>query len=344
MPARKKKPPQSAGRSKLASFGITLPLIPVTNVGSLPKNQELLELRYKVAKGVQPQSELDRKSKLGIELWIRDQERLGLDVLTDGELTRGDFIGFFAKNLSGFSPGGTVRSYGNRFYRKPIVVGKIEYTGPITVDSWKSIQRLTHRPLKAIVTGPYTLMDWSFNEHYGSRENLLEDLTTALRKEITMLVDNGARIVQIDDPAISGKPDEFNMIHAAYKKLTDGLKCYFVLHHCYGDIGPVWQRMARLPVDNFSLEACNATFQILPLLRKHPTPKDITLGLVDSHSHTIESVREVHKNLQTALKYIPAAQLWISPDCGLKTRTIDEAFQKLDVLVKSSQKIRATYR
>ncbi len=340
-PPSKKIQSRSLGQNKLAQLNINLPPLPNTTVGSFPKSSELVEMRYKVSQGVVVASELERKEKIAIDACIRDQLRLGLDVLTDGEMNRSDLVGFFAKKIDGFEPGGTVRSYGNRYYKKPVIKKKLSWTGPMTVETWQFAQRATHKPLKAIVTGPYTLMDWTFNEYYNSREAACEDLVAIIKKEVHALADAGAKIIQIDEPALSSRPQEFSLVADALNEITSGLKSYFILHFCYGDISTLWARIRTLPVDNFSIEATNSNFEILPLIKKFPTPKDFSIGVVDSHSHIVESPRKLNTTLRQILKIIPAQQLWLSPDCGLKTRTMEEAQSKIKVMVKSGEKKRA---
>ncbi len=336
-----KKTELTVGQKKLAALGIKLPEFPLTLTGSLPKPTELKELRYKVAKGVQNPVELERKEKLSIGIWIHEQERLHFDVLVDGEMDRSDFISHFASKVKGFSPGGLVRAFGNRYYKRPIITGKLEWQGPITLSTWHYSQRFTNRILKACVTGPYTLMDWSFNEYYPSRTSICEDMTKIIRKEIETLIENGARIIQIDEPAISSRPHEFSLAANALKELTAGLKTYFILHHRHGDLSAIWDKWIRLPVDNFSFEITNPGLPVLPLFKKSPTHKDITLGIIEAHSHVVETPAQIQKRLKDALKIIPANQVWLSSDSGLRTRTTEEATQKMAVLSKTILKLRS---
>lgn len=336
-----KKSKLSQGQKRLISMGTLLPILPVTAAGSLPKHTELVELRYRVSKGVQNPLELERKEKLSTEVWVRQQEKMGLDVLVDGEMNRGDFIECFAKKINGFEVGGTVRCYGNRYYRKPVVRSRLEWKEPLVIDMWQYAQRMTHRPVKAVLTGPYTLMDWSFNEHYASRETLCRDLTAILRKEILALAELGAKIIQIDEPALASNPDEFSLVEDSIKELTRGVKSYFILRHCYGNLVPVWKKMQRLSVHNFHLEMANSRYSFLPHLKKSPTAKDVTIGIIDSHSRTIETPRQLLDIIRKLRLAVPANQLWLADDSGLKSRTIDEAIEKLQVLTEATTKQRA---
>jgi len=317
----------SAGQRKLESLNVRLPLLPITTVGSLPKYSELKELRYKVAQGFVQANELERRERIATESWVREQGKIGLDVLVDGEMQRGDLVSFFAERIEGFEMGGTVRTYGNRYYRKPIIKRKLAWKGPMSVDLWQFAQRATHGPVKAVITGPYTLMDWSFNEFYSSREAACQDLVEIIRRELKALTEAGAKIIQIDEPALSSRLEESALIIMTLKDLTSGMKAYLILHHCYGDLSGLWPKLQRLPIDNSSFETANSNFSFLPWVRKNPTSKDVTIGVLDSHSHLIETPRQIAERVKQALRAIPARQLWISPDCGLKTRTAEEAVE-----------------
>lgn len=320
---------------KLLQLNLQIPSLPVMTIGSLPKQEELKELRYKVMKGVQAPDELFRKEKLSTELWVREQERLGLDVLVDAQMNRSDMISFYAKNIGGFFEGGTVRCYGNRYYKKPIITGKLEWKGPMGVEMWQYAQRLSRKPVKAVLTGPYTLMDWTFNEYYPSREEALADMLLIMKRELTAFIETGAKIIQIDEPALSARPSEISLVTDSLKELLKNFKGYAILHHSYGDLAPVWDKIQTLPVDNFSVHA-----SALPLIKKRPTKKDVSIGVIDAHSHLIEDLATVKKRVQMALKVVPRDRLWITTDSGLKTRTIAEATGKLRAMAQAVGKLR----
>lgn len=319
---------------------LSLPILPICAAGSLPKQAELTELRYRVSKGIHQNSELERKEKLSTEVWIRQQEKIGLDVLVDGEMDRGDMIHHFAQRIGGFEEGGTVRCYGNRYYRRPVVKRKIEWKKPLIADSWKYAQRLTHKPVKAVLTGPFSMMEWSFNEHYESREKLVQDLTAIFRKELQSLLEAGARVVQIDELALPSDPASFALVKESIEELTRGMKAYFILRYGFGDLASVWPLMRTLPVDNFHLEMTNSGFAGLPLLKKYPTTKDVTIGVIDSHNRSIETTKQVSESIKKILKVVPIKRLWLSTDAGLKTRTVDEAIGKMKSLSQTAAKYR----
>lgn len=340
-PPRKSKNISSPGRKKLEALGVNLPVFPLSSAGSLPKQTELMELRYRVSKGIQQNSELDRKERLSTEVWVRQQEKIGIDILTDGEMNRGDMVQYFALKLAGFDEGGTVRCYGNRYYRKPAVKSKVEWKGPIISEMWKYAQRMTHRPIKAVLTGAYTLMDWSFNEFYDSRAALCSDIAAALRKEVNALTDLGAKIIQIDEMALGANPAEFPLIQNAIKEMVGGTKAYVIIRTGYGDLTPVWKDMQKLAADNFHLEMANSDFAFLPFLKKNPSSKDLTIGVVNCHDRAIETPKQIGENIRQVLKAVSPQQLWLSTDSGLRTRTIEEAIAKMTSLSQAAQKFRS---
>lgn len=328
------------GQKKLKSLGIELPLIPLCTPSDLPKHSELIEMRYKVAKGVQPQMELARKEKISTEVWIRHQERLGLDVLSDGEMNRGDRVNFFAKKIDGFEPGGTVRCFENNYYQKPIIRGKLAWKSSFIVEDWRVYQRMTHKPMKAVLTGPYTLMDYSFNDYYPSREAACADLVSILKKEVDALAESGAKIIEIQEPALSAKPEEFSLVADAIKELTRNLKSYVILSHSFGRLTPVWEKLQRLPIDNLNLDMANLNLLELPLLKKRKDDIDITIGLVNSHHPSVETAPHMIKKIKDIRRNVSADHLWLSAPMGLKTRTIDQATDKLKALISVAAKSR----
>lgn len=327
-------------REKLRELGINLPLFPTTSVGSFPKPEYLMQARADFAKKKISREELDEKARQATQFWIRKQEELGVDVLVDGEMYRGDMVAYFAEHLRGFEEGGLVRSYGNRYYHKPIITGEVRWQGPITVEWWKYAQSLTRKPVKGMLTGPYTVMDWSFNEFYPSRRDACLALAKEIRREVEALVQAGAKIVQIDEPATSVRPEELPVAIEALSVVTHDLAAYFVTHICYGAFELIYPGMLDMPVDNLDLELSNSGLETLELFKRHRFTKDISVGAVDVHSHVVEEVTVVEQRLRQALKVLPKENIWVDPDCGLKTRTVDEAIAKMKTLVSAAQALR----
>jgi len=311
-----------------------------TTVGSFPKPPHIERARNQHARGeisAEKLFELEREATVQV---IRDQEEIGLEILVDGELYRGDMTTFFAERMEGFAISNPVRSYGNRYYRKPIAVGPIRRRSAWTVDWWKFAQGLTARPVKGMLTGPYTMMDWSFNEHYPSREAMAMDLAEAIREEALALEAAGAKYIQVDEPAVSVRPEELKLAVRALGRAVEGLKAKTITHICYGDFDVIYPAMLDLPVDMIDLEMANSRYDLLERFRSHPFSKEIGYGVLDVHSHRVETKEEVKQGILRGLEFLKPEQMYIDPDCGLKTRTVEEAKEKLRVMVAAVREVR----
>jgi 5-methyltetrahydropteroyltriglutamate--homocysteine methyltransferase len=328
-------------RVVLEEFGITLPLLPTTTVGSLPKPPELVEARARYARGVMAQRDVDALAEEAIAFWLERQEELGLDVLVDGEMYRGDMVAYFADALDGMELGGLVRSYGNRYYHKPVIRGPVRWEQPITVGWWRFAQAHTRKPVKAIVTGPYTMMDWSFDEHYPDRRSACLALAQELRHEIDALVAAGTKIIQIDEPALSARPGELTFAIEANRMLTAGVKAYCITHACYGAFETIYPGILELPTHNLDLAISQSAVDWIDIFRRTRFTKDLSVGVFDVHTHAVEDVDTMSRRIERALALVPAPALWVTPDCGLKTRTVDEAMAKLGNMVAAAQRVRA---
>jgi 5-methyltetrahydropteroyltriglutamate--homocysteine methyltransferase len=327
-------------REKLKSLGLKLPLFPTTSVGSFPKPDYLAKARREFSKGKITADQLHELERKATKFWIQTQEKLGVDVLVDGEMYRGDMVAYFAERLPGFTEGGLVRSYGNRYYHKPIITGEVEWSGPVTVDWWKYAQSLTKKPVKGMLTGAYTIMDWSFNEHYADRRATAIALAGVIHKEVEALIAAGCKIIQIDEPALSVRPEELPVAIEAMDATTKGLEAYFITHACYGAFEQIYPGMLELAVDNFDLEMSNNDLGLLDVFRRQPFTKDISFGVVDVHTHAMEEQDVVRQRVEQALTILSKDQIWVDPDCGLKTRTVDEAIEKLGLCVAAAEAFR----
>ncbi len=314
-----------------------------TAVGSLPKPDYLTKARSAFASGRITNGELDKLTRQATEEIIKLQLELGLDILVHGEMERGDMVAYFAELLTeSMAIGGLVRSYGNRYYRKPIITGELHWQGPMTIDMWRYAQGLTDKPVKGMLTGPYTMVDWSFDEHYGSRRDAVLAMAQVVRREAQELVKAGARFVQVDEPAASTRPEEMELVSEALGIVTQGLGARTITHICYGDFARVFHHIAGLPVDQLDLEMANSDYDLLGLIREHQNgfDKELALGVVDSHSHVIETLDQVKAGIKKGLEVLPPEQLYIDPDCGLKTRTWDESAAKLRVMLQGVRQVR----
>lgn len=214
-----------------------------TSVGSFPKPSYLQEARDRFYRGGVSAEELHHLERKATEEIIRRQEEIGLDILVDGEMYRGDMVTYFAERLEGFAISGLVRSYGNRYYRKPIAVGPIRRKDPVTIGWFKFAQGLTSKPVKGMLTGPYTIMDWSFDEYYPSRREFALALAEVVNQEARDLEAAGAKYIQIDEPAISTRLEEIDLAIETMRIATRGLKAKTITHICYGDFEKIYPKM-----------------------------------------------------------------------------------------------------
>jgi 5-methyltetrahydropteroyltriglutamate--homocysteine methyltransferase len=313
-----------------------------TSVGSFPKPERLMAARTQFRRGQMDRASLAEEEARATEQVIRLQEDLGLDILVHGEMERGDMVAYFAEHWQGFELSLPVRSYGNRYYQKPVVTATVERRGDLTVAAWRAAQALTAKPVKGMLTGPYTIADWSFNVAYPDRRSLVLDLARLVHEEAVALERAGCAWIQIDEPAISTRPEELDLAIEAMGIVTAGLGARTVSHICYGDFENIWPGLLDLPVTQLDLEAANRAFELLDILAKHPWPRDkeLALGVVDVHRHRLESVADIRRGIERALEIVPADRLYIDPDCGLKTRTWEEAREKLAVMVTAVAELR----
>ena len=311
-----------------------------TTVGSFPKPPHLEKARNQFARGEISADQLRQLERDATVQVIREQEEIGLDILVDGELYRGDMTTYFAELMQGFQISNPVRSYGNRYYRKPVATGPVRRTKPWTVEWWKFAQSQTKKPVKGMLTGPYTMMDWSFNEHYPSREALAMDLAEAIREEAIALAEAGAKFIQVDEPAVSVRPEELRLAVRALGRAVEGVKAKTITHICYGDFDLIYPALLDLPVDMIDLEMANSRYDLLDRFRQHPFTKEIGYGVLDVHSHRIETKEEIKQGILRGLEILKPEQMYIDPDCGLKTRTVEEAKEKLAVMVAAVREVR----
>ena len=311
-----------------------------TTVGSFGKPDYLQKARNANARGKLGESELTELERKATEEWIRRQERLDLDILVDGEMYRGDMVAYFAERLEGFRLGGLVRSYGNRYYHKPIIASKVARPKPMTVDWFRFAQSLTDRPVKGMLTGPYTMLDWSYNEAYKTRRDVALALAEVVRQEAEDLEAAGAKYIQIDEPAIHARPEEIEIAIEAMGVVTQNLNAKTVSHICYGDFAAIYPKVLELPVDQLDLAMANYGYRWLDLFDKDPFTKELAIGIVDVHQHETETVAVAAEGIRKGLRYVSKERLLPHPDCGLKTRTVEESEEKCRVVVEATKLVR----
>ncbi len=311
-----------------------------TTVGSFGKPDYLQKARNANARGRLSESELVELERQATQEWIRRQEDLDLDILVDGEMYRGDMVAYFAERLDGFRLGGLVRSFGNRYYHKPIIASKVSRPRPMTVEPFRFAQSLTDRPVKGMLTGPYTMLDWSYNEAYRTRRDAALALAEVVRQEAEDLQAAGARYIQIDEPAIHARPEEIDIAIEAMGIVTQNLDAKTISHICYGDFAAIYPKVLELPVDQLDLAMANYEYRWLELFDRHPFTKELAIGIVDVHSHEIETVETAAEGIRKGLRHVAADRLLPHPDCGLKTRTVEECVEKCRVVVEAAKVVR----
>lgn len=315
-------------------------LLLTTTVGSFGKPDYLQKARNARARGKLSESELLELERKATTEWIRAQEDIGLDILVDGEMYRGDMVAYFAERLEGYTIGGLVRSYGNRYYHKPIISGKVARPKPMTVEWYQWTQALTDRPVKGMLTGPYTMLDWSYLESYKTRRDAALALAEVVRQEAEDLQAAGAQYIQIDEPAIHARPEEIAIAIEAMGIVTQNLTAKTISHICYGDFAAIYPQVLDLPVDQLDLAMANYEYRWLDLMDRHPFTKEMAIGIVDVHKHELESVAEAAEGIRKGLRYVAPDKLLPHPDCGLKTRPVEESIAKCRVVVEAAKLVR----
>ena len=250
-------------------------------------------------------------------------------------------VAYFAERLEGFRLGGLVRSYGNRYYHKPIIASPVRRPKPMTVDWFRFTQSLTDRPVKGMLTGPYTLLDWSYNEAYRTRRDAALALAEVVRQEAEDLQAAGARYIQIDEPAIHARPEEIDIAIEAMGVVTQNLRAKTISHICYGDFAAIYPKVLDLPVDQLDLAMANYGYRWLELFDRDRFTKELAIGIVDVHSHQTESVATAAEGIRRGLRYVSKERLLPHPDCGLKTRTVEESEEKCRVVVEATKVVRS---
>jgi len=319
---------------------LSLPKFPTTTVGSFPKPAYLAEARKKFYRQEISREELLKFEEQATKEFVELQERVGLDVFVDGEAERGDMATFFAERLEGFEISQPVRSYGNRYYKKPRIVSEIQFREPMTKHFFEFAQNLTEKPVKGMLTGPYTMMDWSFNEHYNSREEVVHAFAKVLRQEAEELKKAGCQIIQVDEPALSVRSDEIELAAEGLRMVVEGLGMYSITHICYGAFETLAPKIKLLPVDQIDLEFAGRDFELLDQLKGHEFPQDVGLGVYDVHTHKVTSQAKIQEYLQKALTFFKPEQIWVDPDCGLKTRNLEESEEGLREMVEAVNKFK----
>lgn len=339
-------------RAKLQQQCLNLPLLPTTTIGSFPQSQAVRQNRRRYNKQLLKLCDYEKFNYAEIKKCIRFQEEIGLDVLVHGEFERNDMVEFFAQQLSGFvvTQNAWIQSYGSRCVKPPIIVDDIKYRQPMTVKWIKYAQSLTTKPVKAVLTGPTTIVNWSFNREDIPAQNSILQLAAALKNEVTALEKSGSKIIQIDEPALREKLPLRKADQAAY--LETAVNAFQFLHNscrpetmiqthiCYSDYTDIIPWLDKLDADVILLEASRTSQSCLQNPAFLQLNAALSLGVYDVHSECIPSVAEFLTAIKRRLAVIPAAALWVAPDCGLKTRTYKELAPSLKNMVTACGRMR----
>lgn len=332
---------------------VPLPALPTTTIGSFPQTGEIRRARARLVRGEITVGEYDGFLREEIARVIDLQLDLGLDVLVHGEPERNDMVQYFAENLDGFAvtQHGWVQSYGSRATRPSILWGDVSRPAPITVPWSRYAQSLTEKPVKGMLTGPVTILAWSFVRDDQPLADTAVQVALALREEIADLEDAGIRIIQVDEPALrellplkaADQPAYLDWSVGAFRLATAGARTETSVHThlCYSDFAVVIDAIAALDADVTSIEAARSRGAVIEDIARSGFSHGVGPGAYDIHSPRVPSVAEVTDLLQRAAERLPLRQVWANPDCGLKTRGYDETVESLRNLVTAAQTVRA---
>lgn len=341
-----------ATRIKLQQDWLNLPLLPTTTIGSFPQTAEIRKSRADFKKGAISEQQYNDAMRAEIAHVVKVQEDLDIDVLVHGEAERNDMVEYFGELLDGFAftKFGWVQSYGSRCVKPPIIFGDVVRSKPMTVEWSSYAQSLTKRPMKGMLTGPVTILQWSFVRDDTTRENVTKQIALALSDEVLDLERAGIRVIQIDEPAIrEGLPlkrkdwDEYLAwagfsFRLSHSGCADSTQIH--THMCYSEFNDILPAISALDADVITIETSRSDMQLLSAFSNFKYPNDIGPGIYDIHSPRVPDDSEYEHLLRKALEVVPAQRLWINPDCGLKTRAWPETIGALEKMVKVAKKFR----
>ncbi|MCX8745529.1 5-methyltetrahydropteroyltriglutamate--homocysteine S-methyltransferase [Snodgrassella sp. B3882] len=330
-----------------------LPLLPTTTIGSFPQTQEIRQARAAFKKGELSAADYEAAMKKNIAYCVAQQEQLDIDVLVHGEAERNDMVEYFGEQLNGycFTQYGWVQSYGSRCVKPPIIYGDVSRPQAMTVAWSAYAQSLTKRPMKGMLTGPVTMMKWSFVRNDVPLSLVCKQIALALNDEVLDLEKAGIRVIQIDEPAIRealplkrAQWDEYLAWACESFRLTstdadDSTQIH--THMCYSEFNDILPAIASMDADVITIETSRSDMELLDAFVKFKYPNDIGPGVYDIHSPRVPTEAEVEHLLRKALNVINQRRLWVNPDCGLKTRGWAETHAALEEMVKVTKKLRA---
>ncbi|MGQ9333744.1 5-methyltetrahydropteroyltriglutamate--homocysteine S-methyltransferase [Bacillus paralicheniformis] len=347
-----KRPTAFEERLRIQNESLGLPLLPTTTIGSFPQTAEVRSARQKWRKKEWSDEQYEVFIQKETKKWIDIQEDLGLDVLVHGEFERTDMVEYFGEKLGGFAftKYAWVQSYGSRCVRPPVIYGDVEFKEPMTVKETVYAQSLTSKKVKGMLTGPVTILNWSFARYDLPRKEIAFQIAQALRKEVEALEKAGIQIIQVDEPALrEGLPlkerdwDEYLKWAAeAFRLSTSSVEdtTQIHTHMCYSNFEDIVDTIEDLDADVITIEHSRSHGGFLDYLEQHPYLKGLGLGVYDIHSPRVPSKDEMLTIIEDALKVCPADRFWVNPDCGLKTRQPEETIAALKHMVEAAKQAR----
>jgi 5-methyltetrahydropteroyltriglutamate--homocysteine methyltransferase len=341
-----------AQRKQTQQGRLGLPTFPATTIGSFPQTDEIRASRRELREGKIELAEYEERMRAEIDRVIDFQEEIGLDVLVHGEPERNDMVQYFAEQMLGyvFTESAWVQSYGSRYVRPPIIFGDVSRAAPMTVEWITYAQSKTEKPVKGMLTGPVTMLEWSFVRDDQSRRETCEQLALAIRDEVADLEAEGIPIIQVDEPAIrEGLPlrrdrwDEYlEWAVYSFRVATAGVadETQVHTHMCYSDFGDILGRIQEMDADVTLIEAARSRMELLHHWDRSGFTHDIGPGVYDIHSPRVPTVEEMAELLHEAARVLRPEQLWVTPDCGLKTRAWPETEKSLRNMVQAAKQLR----
>lgn len=339
-------------RQRLQQQALQLPDFPTTTIGSFPQSATVKNTRRAWRNGELSNEQYAQFVKEETARWIRIQEDIGLDVLVHGEFERTDMVEYFGEHLTGFAftDYGWVVSYGSRCVKPPIIYGDVQWTHAMTVKEVVEAQAITNQYVKGMLTGPVTILNWSFVRNDLSREDVALQIGYAIRQEVEALEQAGIHIIQVDEPALrEGLPlrsqhwaDYLRWAVNAFKLATSSVQTTTQIHThmCYCEFNDFIEPIRALDADVISLETSRSHGELIRSLEQHPYELGIGLGVYDIHSPRVPAVEEMSAILQDSLRVIDKEQFWVNPDCGLKTRREEETIAALTNMVEAAKQLR----
>ncbi|MEI9948804.1 MAG: 5-methyltetrahydropteroyltriglutamate--homocysteine S-methyltransferase [Pseudomonadota bacterium] len=344
-----------AVRAAVQARVFNLPKFPTTTIGSFPQTAEIRKARSDFRSGKLDFTAYEARVRKEIARTVREQEQLGLDVLVHGEAERNDMVEYFGEQLDGyaFSEFGWVQSYGSRCVKPPILFGDISRPQPMTVGWTRYAQSLTQKPMKGMLTGPVTILNWSFVRDDQPRSVSCYQLALAIREEVQDLERAGVRIIQIDEAALrEGLPlrrsewQEYlswavNSFRIAAAGVADETQIH--THMCYSEFNDIIESIAAMDADVITIETSRSNMELLDAFDHFAYPNEIGPGVYDIHSPNVPTEQQIVELMNEAARRIPAARLWVNPDCGLKTRNWEEVLPALKNMVAAARRLRAAH-